>query len=67
MLLVSYAFKINFILESLNKVLLLSKDPMDLGYFIFPIWGLNNGIKISYTKASYNRRKEPIYIVAVLS
>lgn len=67
MILLDYVFKSHFILESLNKVLLLSKDPMDLGYFIFPIFALHNGIKKSYPKSSHNRRKEPIYIVAVLS
>lgn len=47
-------------------MLLLSKDLKDLVYFIFPTFSLHNGIKDSYTKAKYNRRKDPIWIVAVL-
>lgn len=67
MVMLNYAFKSNYILKSLNTVLLLSKDPMDLGYFIFPIFALHNGIKLSYPKSNNNKRKDPIYIVAVLS
>ena len=53
-------------MESLNKVLLLSTDPKDLGFFIFPIYSLHNGIKVSYQKAGYKTRKDNIWIVAVL-
>ena len=50
----------------MNKILLLSKDPKDLAYFIFPIYALHSGIKAKYSKAIYNKRKEPMYIVAAL-
>jgi hypothetical protein len=66
LLLINYAFKSQFILESLNKVLLLSKDPKDLSYFIFPIHSLHRGISAAYPKETYYRRKDPIFIVAVL-
>lgn len=62
----NYAFKSSFIMEYLNKVLLLSNDPKDLAYFIFPIYAFHNSIKLSYQKASYNKRKDPVWIVAVL-
>lgn len=66
LLILNYAFSSHFVLDYLNKVLLFSNDPKDLAYFIFPIYSLHNGIKLSYLKSTYNRRKDPIWIVAVL-
>lgn len=66
MKLIDYIFQHGFILEYLNKVLLFSKDPKNLAYFIFPIHALHNGIKATYHKSSYTKRTDPIFIVAVL-